>query len=47
MPQRGKANKMVLRMLAGELGVPKSHLSIVRGITSRRKLIRVRPRISR
>ena len=41
-PVQGKANKMALQMLAARVGVPKSHLSIVRGLTSRRKLVRVR-----
>ncbi len=45
-PERGKANTMVLRMLATKIGVPKSHLSIVRGLTARRKLVRVRPQTS-
>jgi len=38
----GKANKEVLKLLAKDLGVPKSSLVITRGITSREKVIRIK-----
>jgi len=40
-PQQGKANEAVLRLLATTLGVERRHLRIVRGQTSRDKLIEV------
>lgn len=40
-PERGKANEAVLRLLAAALGVERRHLRIVRGQTSRDKLIEV------
>lgn len=40
-PEDGRANKAVLKLLAKALKRPKSALSIVRGETSRTKLIRV------
>ena len=39
--QRGKANEAVIRLLAGALGLPRQRLSIVRGQTSRRKVIAI------
>ena len=44
-PERGKANQAVLGLLAQEMGVPKSSLSIVRGRTTRNKLIRLREKL--
>jgi uncharacterized protein (TIGR00251 family) len=41
-PEDGKANKAVLKLLAKALGVPKSALEIIRGETSRDKVVRVR-----
>lgn len=38
-PEGGRANREVLRLLAGFWGVPPSSLSVVRGETSRRKTI--------
>jgi hypothetical protein len=38
-PEDGKANKQVLKLLAKELGLPKSALSIARGHSSRDKVI--------
>lgn len=35
----GKANEAVIRLLANELGIPKSHIEIVGGHTSRFKKI--------
>ena len=40
-PADGVANESVLKLLAKHLGVPKSALSIVRGATSRNKVIEV------
>jgi hypothetical protein len=39
--QRGKANEAVLRLLSVALGLPRDRLRIVRGQTSRRKVIAV------
>lgn len=41
VPEDGKANKEVIKLLAKELGVSKSSLSIVRGQTSRQKIIEI------
>jgi len=35
----GKANEAVVKLLAAELGIPKSAVSITRGETSRNKLV--------
>ncbi len=43
-PAKGKANQAMMRLLAQELGVPKSELCIIRGETSRKKVVQVRPR---
>lgn len=40
-PVDGKANQELMRLLAKELGVPKSRLHIKAGTHSRRKLIEV------
>ena len=40
-PEKGRANDAVLRLLAGHLGLPRARLSIVRGATSRDKLVEV------
>ena len=40
-PDKGKANRAVLELLARALGVPKSNLELLRGEGSRRKSIRV------
>ncbi|PWE33694.1 hypothetical protein DDZ14_03230 [Maritimibacter sp. 55A14] len=42
VPEDGKANAAVLKLLAKALGVPKSRLELLRGATSRDKLFRVR-----
>jgi hypothetical protein len=39
--QRGKANEAALRLLSVALGLPRERLRIVRGQTSRRKIIAV------
>jgi uncharacterized protein (TIGR00251 family) len=38
-PVDGKANKVLLKFLAGALGVPKGHLHILSGDTGRRKRV--------
>ncbi|UOD31344.1 DUF167 domain-containing protein [Massilia violaceinigra] len=40
-PIEGKANEALIKYLSGELGVPKSALTITHGLTSKRKLIEV------
>ena len=40
-PEAGKANTAVVRLLAETLDVPRSHLEVVRGHSSRNKVIRV------
>ncbi len=40
-PEDGKANDAVIALLAKALGVPKSALAVVRGATSRDKIIRL------
>lgn len=41
-PEDGKANKVVIALLAKALGLPKSALAVARGEASRDKVIRVR-----
>lgn len=41
VPEAGKANAAVVKLLAKALGVPKSRLELVRGQTGRDKLFRV------
>ncbi|HBZ45030.1 MAG TPA: hypothetical protein DEO85_13445 [Maritimibacter sp.] len=43
VPEDGKANKAVIKLLSSALGVPKSSLTLVRGATSRDKVFRVDP----
>jgi len=40
-PERGKANVELLKVIARYLGVAKSSISIVRGQTSREKLLKI------
>jgi uncharacterized protein len=40
-PEDGKANAAVCRVLAAALGVPRSSVKVVRGQTSRHKLVEV------
>lgn len=42
VPEDGKANKAVIKLLAKELGVAKSSLSIIKGLKDRNKLVQVR-----
>ncbi len=41
VPEGGKANAAVVKLLAKALGVPKSRLELIRGATSRDKTFRV------
>jgi uncharacterized protein len=41
VPEGGKANKAVISLLAKELGLPKSALSIGRGSTGRHKTVHI------
>jgi uncharacterized protein (TIGR00251 family) len=41
-PEKGKANKAVAKVLAGALGVRPSAIAVLRGATSRDKLLLVR-----
>lgn len=40
-PDKGKANKAVIELVAKALGVPRSAVEIVRGETGREKLLRI------
>ena len=40
-PTEGKANKALIAYLAGDLGVPRSFVSIVRGAGSRHKVVEI------
>ena len=41
MPEGGKANAAVLKLLSKALGVPKSRLRIVQGETGRDKVVEI------
>ena len=41
MPEDGKANEAVLKLLSREIKIPKSALDIIQGIRGRDKIIRV------
>lgn len=41
VPEDGKANKAVIELLAKELGIAKSRLSITHGLTDKNKTIRI------
>lgn len=41
-PERGKANEAVVALLAKVLGVPKGSVSVVRGLSSRNKVLVVK-----
>jgi uncharacterized protein (TIGR00251 family) len=40
-PERGRANDMLVRLLAGLFGVPRRAVTVVQGQGSRRKVLRV------
>jgi hypothetical protein len=42
LPQRGQANRALLELMAQTLGIPKSAVDIIRGQSSRSKVIAVR-----
>ena len=40
-PERGAANRAVVRLVARKFGVSTAHVKIVRGLRSKRKLIKI------
>ena len=40
-PDKGKANKELIELVANFFGVPKSNVSIVSGLTSREKTVKI------
>ncbi len=40
-PDKGKANQAVIKLLAKHLNLPKSSLTIIKGKTSRQKIIQI------
>ncbi|MGI2257117.1 DUF167 domain-containing protein [Candidatus Cardinium hertigii] len=42
-PEGGKANKAIIALLAQIFGIAKSHITLVRGATARRKIFRIAP----
>lgn len=42
-PDKGKANKAVIALVAKALGVPKNAIALVHGETAREKLLRIGP----
>lgn len=40
-PDKGKANKAILKLLAKRLGIPASAIEMVRGETDRNKMLRL------
>jgi len=40
-PDKGKANQKILKMLAKHLGIKRSQLKIIKGVSSRIKIIEV------
>ena len=41
-PEKGKANEALIALLSKEYGVPKSQIEILKGETSRNKIIEIR-----
>ncbi|MBP2443335.1 DUF167 domain-containing protein [Rhizobium leguminosarum] len=41
VPEKGKANKALIRLVAGSLRIPKSSVSLVSGDTARKKILRI------
>lgn len=41
-PEKGKANKEIIKFLSKELGVPKNSIEIISGETSPKKMIKIR-----
>lgn len=42
-PEDGKANKKVIELLSKEFKIPKSRLEIIRGATSKDKVVKINP----
>ncbi|MDD4627862.1 MAG: DUF167 domain-containing protein [Candidatus Peribacteraceae bacterium] len=42
VPEDGKANEELVRFLADEFDVPKSHVEILKGHTAKTKVVRIR-----
>ncbi len=40
-PARGKANEKIISILSRTFAVPKSHISIIRGLTSKNKVVEI------
>ena len=40
-PEKGKANKALIALIAKSIGIPKSALSLVSGETARKKILRI------
>ncbi len=40
-PEKGKANKALIALLARNMGIPKSSLELVSGDTARKKILRI------
>ena len=41
IPEKGKANKALIALVAKSLGIPKSSVSLASGDTSRKKILRI------
>lgn len=41
VPEDGKANKAVVKLLSKALGLPKTRLDLIRGVTARDKVFRI------
>ena len=41
-PEKGKANKALVKFLSGSLKIPRSDISITKGRTSARKLLKIK-----
>jgi uncharacterized protein (TIGR00251 family) len=41
VPEKGKANQAVIGLLAGHFGVSKSAVTVLRGKSARKKLVRI------
>ena len=41
VPEDGKANEAVIKLLSQELKVPKSAITIIQGLKSRKKVVRI------
>lgn len=43
VPEKGKANKMTIELMAKFLNIPKSNMTVVRGTKSKEKVIKILP----